>query len=1301
MSVKSQQVTKAAMAKGTAAAHGLKSRVRGFAGNHARLRQRGARETFARIGDEASFLPQAPGERHKCGNEAHAPLAGVQKKSFHVSSPGDGFEREADEIARKVVVGKSVKIHEARVAVSRKGEGAVETTAEFRSQLASSKASGYALDDSTRSEMETRMQTDLSGVRVHAGNEAHRMNESISAKAFTHGQHVYFKSGHYEPSSTAGKELLAHELVHTQQRSSNEMLHRQHDPGGNPELTKLRNYDEYERARARLRDEAGITNLQKEIDAAINEKGSHQPNEKITAERKRQEAIEKLKLLIDKQEKRISDQKASYIKKLKTSGVKKDDEQDPFQATTPAKVNKQKFKEELIELYLGLDRLVEKYQRINAEIRSDKEALLDRNQLQAVTKYELTLPGVSPAKGLSTTTPEERADKLLKWAEIDARTSSAKYEKLTEAEIRKTTLEESQAKQKKFQAKLKTLSDQVAELATPGEHKRGTAEIAQLDETLKALMSGDEEVKRKPEETVVPLETNETIETKKIRQQEFDLKAKALIERLMKPGEHKDIHSSEEAFSTLHEEYGDLFGSKKLEPVAIDSFATSKQLIQTRLSDQKAGSYSLEDARLILKYYLKGSLKEDDRYQLLRFLSQSVPNQMITQIFGYAESGDTSGMLDPALLIAALESYDLTNDERRAYFKKRRKDHRAAIQKIISLYLNDRTRAGRMEARVPFPLPRLFYRKRLDFKSAGKVPIGEFQNLEHYKNELVTELKQMKAAHESNVAKRKDNTLTPYNELDEQARRGFGAKGWRRLLHTFGKAVQEQTPKEFIVPFSNPNSYIHASKLQKAINDSTDAQLPALVEDAWTYYSANVSERQAKQMGSPGKLDHSQFVTKYSSRDAIQSMLIHTVNQSILQGGKVKQLSDTGKDLMNQGTDIFLKTALSSLHGNERLKYLQTIVDKLPQKAWDPALGKILISALGASALTLDILRGVNKKSGNVGQSLVPLMVIDLSGKKTFRDSTYQVYGKTIKEERTLSWDTKREDNPPALDQFNKMYNADSNHPFFSGKASSIPGLFLGGTFSTARSEQIKGEEKKKFDFTGTLRFHYVPGSKAAPQPDQQSRLAQASLLYARRDKLDWGSLRQGWNKFAKLDEMNKLLYAAPKEDMVNSWLRVNATYKQDKFTASGAANLGMYNMLAANSMYGGDLSGSVGLSNVKLGKYTKFGMGTSVSGSATSSSPWTASMTNSLDLQWKTISLALKRTDDLNRADEFSTYEAKLQAELPSHLLGGYGSIKVQAILTRMAKDGFTDATFFPGGAVIFTIGGGGSGFRRNPPKR
>jgi hypothetical protein len=55
---------------------------------------------------------------------------------------------------------------------------------------------------------------------VHAAGQAAESAQSIQALAYTAGNHVVFGASQYQPSSEAGKRLLAHELTHVVQQES-------------------------------------------------------------------------------------------------------------------------------------------------------------------------------------------------------------------------------------------------------------------------------------------------------------------------------------------------------------------------------------------------------------------------------------------------------------------------------------------------------------------------------------------------------------------------------------------------------------------------------------------------------------------------------------------------------------------------------------------------------------------------------------------------------------------------------------------------------------------------------------------------------------------------------------------------------------------------------------------------------------------------------------------------------------------------------------------------------------------------
>jgi len=79
---------------------------------------------------------------------------------------------------------------------------------------------GSPLDPETRDFFEPRLSWDFSRVRVHAGERAAEAARAVNARAFTMGSHVVFGQGEFAPGTSAGRKLLAHELVHVVQQGS-------------------------------------------------------------------------------------------------------------------------------------------------------------------------------------------------------------------------------------------------------------------------------------------------------------------------------------------------------------------------------------------------------------------------------------------------------------------------------------------------------------------------------------------------------------------------------------------------------------------------------------------------------------------------------------------------------------------------------------------------------------------------------------------------------------------------------------------------------------------------------------------------------------------------------------------------------------------------------------------------------------------------------------------------------------------------------------------------------------------------
>ena len=88
----------------------------------------------------------------------------------------------------------------------------------FAGRLKASSGEGHPLPNAARSFFEPRIGADFGSVRIHADHRGGELSRSIRAKAFTRANHIYFAEGQYDPSSTSGRTLLAHELTHVVQQ---------------------------------------------------------------------------------------------------------------------------------------------------------------------------------------------------------------------------------------------------------------------------------------------------------------------------------------------------------------------------------------------------------------------------------------------------------------------------------------------------------------------------------------------------------------------------------------------------------------------------------------------------------------------------------------------------------------------------------------------------------------------------------------------------------------------------------------------------------------------------------------------------------------------------------------------------------------------------------------------------------------------------------------------------------------------------------------------------------------------------
>ncbi|WEN13760.1 DUF4157 domain-containing protein [Rhodanobacter sp. AS-Z3] len=149
---------------------------------------------------------------------------GIQRTEEKVAHPHRAEEkifRSPDDTLRKkdeALIQKAATVpggeHVQRAAAG--GVPAVED--HVQSTIHRKMTGGQLLANDARGFMEPRFDADFSNVRVHHDGEAAGLNNRLGAKAFTYQNHIFFSRGQYQPGTSDGKQLLAHELTHTIQQ---------------------------------------------------------------------------------------------------------------------------------------------------------------------------------------------------------------------------------------------------------------------------------------------------------------------------------------------------------------------------------------------------------------------------------------------------------------------------------------------------------------------------------------------------------------------------------------------------------------------------------------------------------------------------------------------------------------------------------------------------------------------------------------------------------------------------------------------------------------------------------------------------------------------------------------------------------------------------------------------------------------------------------------------------------------------------------------------------------------------------
>ena len=151
---------------------------------------------------------------HKSHGANSYPSRTIVHAKLEMTEPGDHDEQEANAVANAVVNDRKIA---RKISNGGGGSSGIAVSQQMESQLSQLQGGGRQMPEGLRNMMESGFGRDFSQVRLHTDSEAASMSSSIHAKAFTHGNDIYFNQGQFSPNTTEGQRLVAHELTHVVQ----------------------------------------------------------------------------------------------------------------------------------------------------------------------------------------------------------------------------------------------------------------------------------------------------------------------------------------------------------------------------------------------------------------------------------------------------------------------------------------------------------------------------------------------------------------------------------------------------------------------------------------------------------------------------------------------------------------------------------------------------------------------------------------------------------------------------------------------------------------------------------------------------------------------------------------------------------------------------------------------------------------------------------------------------------------------------------------------------------------------------
>lgn len=158
--------------------------------------------------------------------------AGIQRQSIR-GAQADPFEKQAEDVANALTGMPGAEVYTS----PQPRTGEAQRPCLECGHEPQRRSGGQPLSEPTRSAFESRFGYRFADVRVHTDTAAQHSAREMNARAYTVGRDIVFGSGEYDPSTSQGRHLLAHELTHVIQQKEGagaEMQRQVRSPGFEP-----------------------------------------------------------------------------------------------------------------------------------------------------------------------------------------------------------------------------------------------------------------------------------------------------------------------------------------------------------------------------------------------------------------------------------------------------------------------------------------------------------------------------------------------------------------------------------------------------------------------------------------------------------------------------------------------------------------------------------------------------------------------------------------------------------------------------------------------------------------------------------------------------------------------------------------------------------------------------------------------------------------------------------------------------------------------------------------------------------